>query len=159
MDVLLVEDEPLVREMLAEGLADAGLRVAEASSAEAALDAVGAAAEAGRPPRILVTDVDLGSGIDGLALAAEARRRWPDLGVVVMTGRPSNLDGRRPDLCEVRLLKPFGPSRLTAAVQELLGRSGNRGFAGGEERGPPWPPERAADAAAYASRPERSVAR
>jgi hypothetical protein len=39
MDVLLVEDEALVREMLAEDMADAGLDVAEAPSAEAALEA------------------------------------------------------------------------------------------------------------------------
>ena len=122
MDVLLVEDEPLVRELLAEGLAEASLRVAEAPSAEAALGAV-AAGEACRPPRVVVTDVDLGAGMDGLALAAEARRRWPGVGVVVMTGRPSNLDGRRPDPGEVHLHKPFGPSRLTVAVHDLMGRS------------------------------------
>ncbi len=122
MDVLLVEDEALVRELLAEVLADAGLDVAEAPSAEAALDAAGVAGGAGRPPSVLVTDVNLGGGMDGLALAAEARRRWPDLGVVVMTGKPANLDGRRPDPREVRLLKPFGPHRLAAAVGELMGR-------------------------------------
>jgi CheY-like chemotaxis protein len=43
MDVLLVEDEALVREMLAEDLADAGLAVTEASSAEAALGSAGKA--------------------------------------------------------------------------------------------------------------------
>jgi DNA-binding response OmpR family regulator len=123
MDVLLVEDEALIREMLAEDLADAGLDVAEASSAEAALGAATAAGKAGRPPSVLVTDVNLGGGMDGLALSAEMRRRWPEVGVVVMTGRPANLDGRRPDPREVCLLKPFGPPRLAAAVHHLLGRS------------------------------------
>jgi DNA-binding response OmpR family regulator len=61
--------------------------------------------------------------MDGLALAAEARRRWPDLGVVVITGRPANLDGRRPGPREVHLHKPFGPSRLSAAVHGLMVRS------------------------------------
>lgn len=123
MDVLLVEDEALIREMLAEDLEDAGLHVAEASSAETALAAVGAAGDAGRPPCVLVTDVNLGSGMDGLALVAEMRRRWPGVGVVVMTGRPANLDGRPSDPHEVRLLKPFALPRLTAAVQDLMGRS------------------------------------
>ena len=123
MDVLLVEDEALIREMLAEDLADAGLDVAEASSAEAALGAATAAGEAGRRPSVLVTDVNLGGGMDGLALAAEARRRWPEMGVVVMTGQPANLNGRRPDPREVCLLKPFGPPRLAAAVHHLMGRS------------------------------------
>ena len=125
MDVLLVDDEALIRETLAEDLADAGLDVAEAPNAEAALGAADAAAHGGtgEPPRVLITDVNLGGGMDGLALAAEARRRWPGVGVVVMTGKPANLHGRRPDPHEVCLLKPFGPPRLAAAVRDLMGRS------------------------------------
>jgi DNA-binding response OmpR family regulator len=90
MDVLLVDDETLLRETLAEDLADAGLDVAEAPDAEAALDAASAAGQADGPPRVVVTDVNLGRGMDGLALAAEVRRRWPEVGVVVMTGKPAN---------------------------------------------------------------------
>lgn len=120
MDVLLVEDEALIREMLAEGLADAGLEVTEVPSAEAALGAAVTAEEAGQPPAVLVTDVNLGNGMDGLALAAEVRRRWPGVGVVVMTGNPANLSGRPPEPREVCLLKPFGPPRLAAAVHELM---------------------------------------
>ena len=120
MDVLLVEDEPMIREMLAEDLMDAGLDVIGAPSAKAAL---GAAGQADRPPLVLVTDINLGGGMDGFALAEEVRRRWPGVGVVVMTGRPSNLGGRRPDPREVCLVKPFGPPRLAAAVHELMGRS------------------------------------
>jgi DNA-binding response OmpR family regulator len=120
MDVLLVEDEHLVREMLAEDLSDTGLEVTKAPSAEAALSAAG---QADRPPAVLVTDINLGGGMDGIALAEEARRRWPGVGVVVMTGKPANLGGRRPDPREVCLLKPFGPPRLVAAVHGLMGRS------------------------------------
>ena len=136
MDVLLVDDEALVREVLAEDLADAGLRVVEASSAEVALLVATAAAGAGQPPRVVVADVDLGAGMDGLALMAEARRRWPDLGVVVMTGQPANLDGRGPDPREVHLHKPFGPNRLTATMHGVMGRS-SRGAAGNIPL-PPW---------------------
>ena len=120
MDVLLVDDERLVRGMLAEDLLDTGLDVTEAPNAEAALNAVG---QADRPPRVLVTDINLGEGMDGIALAEEARRRWPGLGVVVMPGKPSNLGERRPDPREVCLLKPFGSPRLVAPVHGLLGRS------------------------------------
>ena len=124
MDVLLVDDETLVRETLAEDLAEAGLDVTDAPDAEAALGAASAAAgEAGGPPRVLVTDVNLGRGMDGLALAAEVRHRWPEVGVVVMTGKPANLDGRGPDPREVCLFKPFGPPRLTAAVHRLMDQS------------------------------------
>lgn len=120
MDVLLVEDEPMIREMLAEDLEDSGLDVIGAPSAEAAL---GVAGRAGGPPCVIVTDINLGGGMDGIALVEEARRRWPGVGIVVMTGKPSNLGGRRPDPREVCLVKPFGPPRLAAAVHELMGRS------------------------------------
>jgi CheY-like chemotaxis protein len=109
--------------MLAEDLADAGLDVAEAPTAEVALAVAAAAAGAGQAPCVLATDVNLGGGMDGLALAAEVRRRWPRVGVVVMTGNPANLDGRRPDPREICLHKPFGPPRLTTAVQDLMGLS------------------------------------
>ena len=111
MYVLLVEDEALVREMLAEDLADAGLDVAEAPTAEVALAVAAAAAGAGQAPCVLATDVNLGGGMDGLALAAEVRRRWPRVGVVVMTGNPANLDGRRPDPREIRRAKAKTRSR------------------------------------------------
>ena len=123
MYVLLVEDEALIREMLAEGLADAGFDVAEAPTAEVALVVAAAAGQAGKPPCVLVTDVNLGGGMDGLALAAEARRRWPGVGVVVMTGNPANLGGHRPHPREVCLFKPFGPPVLTTAVHGLMDRS------------------------------------
>lgn len=126
MEVLLVEDEAPLRETLAEGLAEAGLDVAEAPSAEVALW-VAAAALAGRPPRVLVADVNLGRGMDGLALAAEARRRWPVVGVVVMTGMRANLEGRCPGPREVCPPKPFGALRLASAVVGLMRRSGRRG--------------------------------
>jgi CheY-like chemotaxis protein len=117
-DVLVVEGEALVRDMVAEVLRDAGLRVAEAASAEAALRAVDAAAE---PPNVLVTGIRLGPGaLDGRALAAELRRRAPDVGVVYLAGRPADLaeddasDGR-----ERWLPRPFEPARLARMVCEM----------------------------------------
>jgi DNA-binding response OmpR family regulator len=121
MNVLLVEDEVLTRMVLAEELADAGHDVIEAASAETALSAAAVAGEAGTPPAVLVTDVNLGEGMDGLALVAEVRRRWPDMGIIVMTGMPANRERRDANPREVWLLKPFGPPRLTAAVHELMG--------------------------------------
>jgi DNA-binding response OmpR family regulator len=86
--------------------------------------ALAAAAEAALPPPILVTDVNLGGDMDGLALVAELRRRWPEAGaVVMMTRHPPDLDIRRRDPREVWLVKPFGPLRLTATIHELMDRS------------------------------------
>ena len=118
--VLLVEDEPRARDAIAEALDGAGLGVAGAASAEAALRAVEADL-AGPPPAVLVTDTDLApDGMDGLALAAEARRRWPGLGVVYVTGRPSGLDGHVLRGRDRFLPKPVAPVALVRAVRGLV---------------------------------------
>ena len=120
MRVLLVEDEALVREAVAEGLADDGLDVVEAPCGEDALiltEKVG-------PPEVLVTDVELGTGMSGLALAEEVQRRWPEAGVVIMTGTPSSVGHRCFGQRERFLAKPFGSARLVSAVRELMGRPG-----------------------------------
>ena len=132
MDVLLVEDEPLIRMVLAEDMADAGLDVIETSNAEAALAAVSSACPSDEPS-ILVTDIDLGLGMNGLALIAELRRRWPNVGVVIMTGLPTNLAHRQASRNEVWLFKPFDPSKVTAAVHDLICRSRRRADGPGRE--------------------------
>ena len=119
MDVLVVDDEALVREIVTEGLIDDGLRVIGATSAEQAL----ALTETAGAPDIIVTDVKLGRGMDGFALAEEVRRRWPKAGVVIMTGNPAGVEARTFDGQERFLIKPFGNARLVSAVRELLGRS------------------------------------
>ena len=120
MDVLLVEDEPLVRELLSEALHDAGLDVAEAPDAETALLSAAPEADASGSPVVVVTDVDLGPGLDGVALAAEARRRWPHVGVVYITGRPSNLNGHALGARDRFLPKPFVPDTLVRTVRALM---------------------------------------
>ena len=119
MDVLVVDDEALVREVVAEGLADEGLAVVEAPSAEDAL----ALTEAAGAPDLVVTDIELGQGMDGLALAEEVHRRWPDAGVVIMTGNPAGVQAHTFGEQERFLTKPFGCARLVTAVRELMGRS------------------------------------
>ena len=118
--VLLVEDEPRARDAFAEALDGAGLGVAGAASAEAALRAT-EADPAGPSPAVLVTDTDLApDGMDGLALAAEARRRWPGLGVVFVTGRPSKLDGHVLRARDRFLPKPVMRVALVRTVRGLV---------------------------------------
>ena len=116
MDVLVVEDEALLREVVSEHLACEGLDVADAPSAEDAL----ALAQRGGAPAVVVTDVNLGTGMNGLALAEEVRRRWPGAGVVVMTGNPMNILNHVFGPRERCLLKPFHPMAMLLAVRELM---------------------------------------
>jgi DNA-binding response OmpR family regulator len=122
MDVLLVEDEPLVGCMLATELEHAArLSVAHAITAEEALGALMRPGRCGAAlPPVLVTDIALGSGMDGLALADEVRRRWPEVGVVFITGRQPIMRGRSFGPRERLLLKPFALGALTHAVRDLM---------------------------------------
>jgi signal transduction histidine kinase len=79
--VLLVDDEPIVRELLAAEIEEAGFDVAQAESGEAALHMLGA----GERFDMLVTDLAM-PGMDGVALIREAQRRQPGLPAILVTG-------------------------------------------------------------------------
>jgi DNA-binding response OmpR family regulator len=117
MDVLVVEDEPLVRQMIVEELMDAGFQAIPAPDAETGFAIV---EDDGPPPAVVVTDVNLGAGMDGLALADEAARRWPGVAVVVITGNPRNVDAMTPPQRKNCLVKPFEPTQIVARVKQLM---------------------------------------
>jgi DNA-binding response OmpR family regulator len=76
---------------------------------------------------VLVAAVDTAAargGPDELALAADARRRWPGVGVVYVTGRrPSRLDGQVLGARDRFLPKPVAPRALVRAVGALARRA------------------------------------
>lgn len=92
MTTLVVEDEALLRLVLCEAFEAAGLQVASASSAEQALLLLTTGLVP--VPSVLVTDLNLGPGLDGVALAAEMRRRCPGVAVIYATGNASWLAGQ-----------------------------------------------------------------
>jgi DNA-binding response OmpR family regulator len=102
--VLLVEDEFLIREWVADALREQGF----------AVHAVGNAADALRhlassPVDVLFTDINLTGGTDGLVLARRAREVCPGLMVVYASGRVRALD---PDVRVPQSLflpKPYNP--------------------------------------------------
>lgn len=115
--VLLVEDEPLIRLLLAESLAEEGLRVTEAANGD------GAAALIDGPDGfdLLLTDIQMPGDLDGRAVAQHARRRDPDIAVIYMTGRPDVLGGGGAlGPKDAILRKPFTPSEVLAAIRRLL---------------------------------------
>lgn len=81
--VVLAEDQVLLREGLARLLADAGFDVVDGVGDAAAL----VRSVAARRPDVVVTDVQMPPDRtdDGLRAAIEIRRRWPDVGVVVLS--------------------------------------------------------------------------
>ncbi|MBI2461068.1 MAG: response regulator [Candidatus Rokubacteria bacterium] len=87
--VLVVEDEPVVREVLAEQLGELGYRVLTAASAEAALEVLD-----GTTPDLVLTDVHMG-GLSGVQLCRrlKADPRLQLTPVVILTG-VADLDSR-----------------------------------------------------------------
>ncbi len=86
--VLVVEDEPAVRFLICDVLEAAGFDVGGAADADEALARLNAD-EA--PCRVLVADLNLGHGPDGLALADPDRSRDPALRVLYVTGTPERV--------------------------------------------------------------------
>ncbi len=117
VDVLLVEDDELIRDILGEALDEAGLDTVRTPTAEAALELMG-----GDAPRVMVTDINLGSGMDGLELGRAARARFPDLPIVYISGRYAGVAGLRRD--ERFLPKPFSASALLRTIAEFGGTRG-----------------------------------
>ena len=113
VDVLLVEDDDLVRDCLAEALHDAGLDIEGSPSGEAALAVLRCAAA----PKVLVTDINLGQGMDGLAFARAAREVHPGLPVVYISGRYPEMRGLSKR--ERFLPKPFTAPTLLRAIADV----------------------------------------
>lgn len=112
--VLVVEDDPLVRLVTEEVLADAGFRVIEVPNADDALIVL----EARPDIRFIVTDVEMPGTYDGFTLARLVRHRWPQVGIVVCSGRMCPGDGDLPVGVQY-LSKPIQPSKLISTVRDL----------------------------------------
>ena len=83
--VLVVEDEPVVRDLIVEVLQDLGYRALEAADGKAGLKIL----HSRKRIDLLVTDVGL-PGLNGHQLADQARERRPDLGFLFITGYAEN---------------------------------------------------------------------
>jgi CheY-like chemotaxis protein len=116
--ILVVEDEPAVREHSVASLRDLGYRVLAAADGHAALRIL--AREDGI--EVLFTDVGLPGGMTGRQLAEAARLRRPDLKVVYTTGYARNaiVHGGVLEPGTELLPKPFSYSALAIKIQAVL---------------------------------------
>jgi PAS domain S-box-containing protein len=115
--VLLVEDDPEVRDVTQRFLDAMGCRVTACGGAEQALAWLDVDSDAA-PFDLLLTDIALGAGLRGTEVAKRARGHWPALPVLLMTGYSSELLGATPPWPLLR--KPFDRSALAAAIASAL---------------------------------------
>lgn len=118
--VLVVDDEPTVRMLVTDVLAELGYTSIEAADAKAGLLVLQSDARID----LLVTDIGLPGGMNGRQLADAARARRPDLKVLFITGYAENAlvgNGRLVPGMTV-LTKPFAVDVLGARIQEMISR-------------------------------------
>jgi DNA-binding NtrC family response regulator len=121
IEILVVDDDALMRGLLTEWLSEAGYRVRQAETGTAALQMLRS-----RPAGLLITDMDM-PGRDGAQTLGDARRMLPGLVVIAISG--GGRHGRQNWASTARelgaaktLAKPFERQDLLAAVEQVVPR-------------------------------------
>lgn len=117
--VLVVEDEAEVRAIAARFLRKMGYEVLTASDANEALQVLAAQSKVD----LLFSDVVLGGSMTGVELAHEARRQYPGLAVLLVSGYPGSTSGPRDTDTTATfplLRKPYRREQLGDAVRAAL---------------------------------------
>jgi two-component system cell cycle sensor histidine kinase/response regulator CckA len=122
--VLLVEDEPLVREIASHILHEKGYTVLEASNGDDALRIVHE--QAGAPIAMLVTDVVMPQ-MGGKALAEQVTSVYPNIKVLFVSGYATDaiVHHGRLEAGTNFLSKPFTPAAFARKVREVLDAAAN----------------------------------
>ncbi|TXN42992.1 MULTISPECIES: response regulator [unclassified Methylobacterium] len=109
--VLVVEDDDLVRLLAVEMLADAGFEIIEARHADEAWFILHERSDIGA----LFTDVDMPGTMCGVTLAGRVHEAWPDIRLVVTSGRQRFADGEIPDH-GLFVPKPYSADQVVDAI-------------------------------------------
>ena len=115
-DLLVLDDDLLVRMTLVDALLDEDIDVLGAGAEVEALEVLRAAHQ----PKVLVTDLDLGTRRSGFVVAAIAQMLLPGISVIYITGRPEAAHGHVLGEREMLMHKPFLPSLLVQTAQRLM---------------------------------------
>jgi CheY-like chemotaxis protein len=115
--ILVVEDEPIVREMVCMDLADAGFEVLEAATGDEALALLKERWDGEDAVGLLFTDIRMPGSLDGWDLAEKARDMAPNLGVVYASGHVTDPERSVPG--SIFLRKPYRTAILLESLMRL----------------------------------------
>jgi len=115
-NVLVVEDEMILRMRAVDIVEDAGFHPVEAVNADEAISIL----ESRSDISLLFTDIQMPGSIDGLKLAHSVHERWPSIKIILVSGQVKPTDAERPE--DSRFFgKPLGVEQMIAELQAMVG--------------------------------------
>lgn len=118
--VLIVEDELLIRMVLADTLEDEGYEIVEAGNVLEAIAVLGQ-----RKIDAVITDVDMPGGLSGFDLARMISDQRMDVPVIIASGRHRPRSDELPGEA-VFIPKPYGMDMISAMLDEMTSVEGRR---------------------------------
>ena len=116
MRIMVVDDERIIRESFYHWFQKSGHRVSTAASGEEALKELGRA-----PKDLLFVDIKM-PGMDGIALLAKVKEKYPETMVVIITAYgsiESAVEAMKIGATDY-LLKPFKPDQLSLVMEKVI---------------------------------------
>lgn len=119
--VLVVEDDGLIRMVLASELEDAGFVVIEAKDADVAMATIADRSDIA----VVVTDVRMPGSVDGLGLAAWMREHVPSVPIIIAAAFAEfpDIAAINPAIARV-VAKPYNSQDVATYVREVSSRAG-----------------------------------
>jgi CheY-like chemotaxis protein len=117
VSVLVVEDEVLISNLVADALSASGFLVYEVTTADEALEYI----DSGAAIDVLFTDVNLPGGMNGAELATRARQMRPEMPIVYASGRYKLSEIAPLVPRSLFMAKPYDPNDVCALLTRLTG--------------------------------------
>lgn len=115
-NVLIVEDEMMLRMRAVNIVEDAGFNPVEAVNADEAI----AILETRSDISLLFTDIQMPGSMDGLKLAHAVHDRWPDIKIILVSGQVKPTDAEKPT--DARFFgKPLSSEKMVLQLQSMVG--------------------------------------
>jgi len=115
-NVLVVEDEMILRMRAVDIVEDAGFCPIEAVNADQAISIL----ESRSDISLLFTDIQMPGSIDGLKLAHAVHERWPSIKIILVSGETKPSDAEKPENSRF-FGKPLGVEQMVAELQAMVG--------------------------------------
>ncbi|UFX43120.1 response regulator [Bradyrhizobium sp. 41S5] len=115
-NVLVVEDEMILRMRAVDIVEDAGFNSIEAVNADQAISIL----ESRSDISLLFTDIQMPGSIDGLMLAHAVHDRWPSIKIILVSGQVKPSDAERPTNSQF-FGKPLAVDQIITELQAMVG--------------------------------------